>query len=55
MGGFMGTELPRVVVTLTEELYEKLEDYRRKQPKIPSRSEAVRELLDKALQRELMK
>ena len=51
----MGTELPRVVVTLTEELHKKLEDYRRKQSTIPSRSEAVRELLEKALEQELNK
>ena len=49
----MPTELPRVFVTLTEELFEKLEEYRRRQKKIPTRSEAIRDLLLKALKLEL--
>ena len=51
----MPTELPRMMLTLTPELLEKLEEYRRRQKRIPSKAEAVRELLEKALEQELSK
>jgi len=42
----------KVTVILTEELLKKLQNYRRAQPTIPSRSEAIARLLDKALKTE---
>jgi metal-responsive CopG/Arc/MetJ family transcriptional regulator len=42
----------KTTVTLTEELLKRLQDYRRAQPIIPSRSEAIAKLLDKALKTE---
>jgi hypothetical protein len=38
-----------VFVRLGGELYNRLEDFRRAQPKIPDRSEALRLLLERAL------
>ncbi len=46
------TKLPRVLVSFTEELLKKLDNYRRKQERIPSRSEAIRTLVEKALKAE---
>jgi len=42
----------KVTVILTEELLKRLQNYRRAQPIIPSRSEAIARLLDKALKTE---
>jgi metal-responsive CopG/Arc/MetJ family transcriptional regulator len=38
-----------VQVRLSGPLYQRLEDWRRSRPKIPARSEALRELLERAL------
>jgi len=46
------SERKKVTVTLTEELLKRLQNYRRAQPTIPSRSEAIAKLLDKALKTE---
>lgn len=42
----------KVSVTLPKDLLKRLEDYRRAQPSIPSRSDGVANLLDKALKKE---
>lgn len=45
----MPTKRPKVLIVLDEELIERLDDYRRSTKQIPSRSEAIRTLLDEAL------
>jgi len=42
----------KISVTLSKDLLERLENYRRAQHTIPSRSESVAKLLDKALKTE---
>lgn len=42
----------KTTVILSEDLLRRLEDYRRAQPAIPSRSQAIAKLLDKALKTE---
>jgi metal-responsive CopG/Arc/MetJ family transcriptional regulator len=44
----MATKKPQVLLTLDEELLERIEDYRYEN-RIPARSEAIRKLLRKAL------
>ena len=44
----MATKKPQVLLTLDEELLEKIEDYRYEN-RIPTRSETIRTLLRKAL------
>jgi metal-responsive CopG/Arc/MetJ family transcriptional regulator len=44
----MATKKPQVLLTLDEELLERIEDYRYEN-RIPTRSEAMRTLLDMAL------
>jgi len=46
------TKKAKMSVTLPKDLLERLENYRRAQHTIPSRSEAVAKLLDKALKAE---
>jgi len=45
----MPTEKPKILVVVDDEILERLENYRRQCNIIPSKSEAVRTLLDKAL------
>jgi metal-responsive CopG/Arc/MetJ family transcriptional regulator len=49
----MGTDRPRILVTLTDEIVEQIEEYRRRQKKIPTKSEAIKQLIEKALKLEL--
>lgn len=46
----MGTDKPRILITFTPELIERVDDYRY-QHRIPARSEAIRRLLDEALKK----
>jgi metal-responsive CopG/Arc/MetJ family transcriptional regulator len=39
----------KITITLSEEIFKRLEEYRRTKPTIPSRSKAVADLLDEAL------
>jgi len=48
----MATNKPRILLTVDEELIERIDDYRRTQKKIPPRSEAIRRLLDEALKKQ---
>ena len=48
----MGETRKKTSVMLSEDLKKRLEDYRRAQPAIPSKSEAIAELVDKALKTE---
>jgi metal-responsive CopG/Arc/MetJ family transcriptional regulator len=43
------TKVPKVRLELEDQLFTKIENWRRGRPKIPSRSEAVRQLLEQAL------
>jgi metal-responsive CopG/Arc/MetJ family transcriptional regulator len=45
----MAVRKVKITITVTEDLVKRLENYRRSKPKIPSRSEAVTELLDEML------
>lgn len=45
---FMATDKPRIMLTLTEELMEEIDDYRYEN-RIPARSEAIRQLIKEAL------
>ena len=47
---FMATKNPKILITLNEKLIDRLDDYRYEN-RIPSRSEAIRKLLDDALKR----
>jgi metal-responsive CopG/Arc/MetJ family transcriptional regulator len=47
----MPTDKPRIMVVVEEELLEDLDDYRRSQKQIPSRSEAIRQLLKEGLKK----
>jgi len=49
----MGTDRPRILVTLTDEIVEQIEEYRRRQKRIPTKSEAIKQLIEKALKLEL--
>ena len=44
----MSTDKPRILLTLSEELLEQIDDYRYKN-RIPARTEAIRQLIRKAL------
>lgn len=44
-----GEESERLQVVIPKSLSERLEDWRRKQPIIPTKSEAIRALVEKAL------
>ena len=44
----MTTSLPRIIITVKKELLDRIDDFRYKN-RIPTRSEAVRNLLEKAL------
>ena len=44
----MPTDKPRILLTLSEELLEEIDDYRYKN-RIPARTEAIRQLIKKAL------
>jgi metal-responsive CopG/Arc/MetJ family transcriptional regulator len=44
----MSTDKPRILLTLSEELLEEIDDYRYKN-RIPARTEAIRQLIKKAL------
>ena len=46
----MPTDKPKILVVVDDELIERLDNYRRNSKRIPSKSEAVRTLLDEALQ-----
>jgi metal-responsive CopG/Arc/MetJ family transcriptional regulator len=46
----MPTKKPQILLTLDEELLERIEDYRYGN-RIPTRSEAIRRLIDEALKR----
>ena len=46
---FMPTEKPKILIVVNDELIERLDNYRRHSKRIPSKSEAVRTLLDEAL------
>jgi len=39
----------KITITLPEDIVKRLEEYRRRKPTIPSRSEAIAELLDEIL------
>jgi metal-responsive CopG/Arc/MetJ family transcriptional regulator len=45
----MPTEKPKILVVVNDDLIERLDNYRRHSKRIPSKSEAVRTLLDEAL------
>ena len=47
----MPTEKPKILVVMHDDLIERLENYRRQCKNIPSKSEAVRTLLDEALKK----
>ncbi len=47
-----GTETARVQIVAPTTWIERIEEWRRKQPRIPSRSEAIRMLVDIALEEE---
>ena len=47
---FMPTKKPQILLTLDEDLLERIEDYRYGN-RIPSRTEAIRRLMDEALKR----
>ena len=44
----MATDKPRIMLTLTEELIEEIDDYRYEN-RIPARSKAIRQLIKEAL------
>lgn len=44
----MPTDKPRILLTLSDELLEEIDDYRYKN-RIPARTEAIRQLIRKAL------
>ena len=46
----MATKNPKILITLNEKLIDRLDDYRYEN-RIPSRSEAIRKLLDEALKK----
>jgi metal-responsive CopG/Arc/MetJ family transcriptional regulator len=46
---FMPTEKPKILIVVDDSLLERLDNYRRQSKRIPSKSEAVRILLDEAL------
>ena len=46
---FMPTDKPKILVVVDDELVERLDNYRRDSKRIPSKSEAVRTLLDESL------
>jgi metal-responsive CopG/Arc/MetJ family transcriptional regulator len=45
----MPTEKPKILIVVDDSLLERLDNYRRQSKRIPSKSEAVRILLDEAL------
>ena len=45
----MPTDKPKILVIVDDEIIERLDNYRRHKKRIPSKSEAVRTLLDEAL------
>ena len=45
----MPTEKPKILIVVDDYLLERLDNYRRQSKRIPSKSEAVRILLDEAL------
>jgi metal-responsive CopG/Arc/MetJ family transcriptional regulator len=47
----MPTEKPKILVVLDDDLIERLDNYRRQCKQIPSKSEAVRTLLNEALKK----
>jgi len=47
----MPTEKPKILVVVDNKLLERLDDYRRQCKQIPSKSEAIRTLLDEALKK----
>ena len=46
----MPTDKPKVLITMNDELLERVDDYRYEN-RIPSRSEAIRRLIDEALKK----
>jgi metal-responsive CopG/Arc/MetJ family transcriptional regulator len=47
-----GSETVRVQIVTSENWLERIDEWRRKQPRIPNRSEAIRVLVDWALERD---
>jgi len=47
----MPTAKPKILLIVDYALLERIENYRRSRPVIPSRNEAIRQLLDEALSR----
>jgi len=47
----MPTNKPKILVVLDDDLLERLDDYRRQCKQIPSKSEAIRTLLDESLKK----
>ena len=45
----MPSKLPKVLLLLDDELLRRIEDYRRRQEIIPSRNQALRQLIEEAL------
>jgi len=45
----MPTNKPKILVVVDDDLLERLDNYRRHSKRIPSKSEAVRSLLDESL------
>ena len=45
----MPSKSPRILLLLDDELLRRIEDYRRRQEIIPSRNQALRQLIDEAL------
>ena len=50
----MPTDKPRILLTLSEELLEEIDDYRYKN-RIPARTEAIRQLIRKSLPKKKVK
>ena len=48
----MPTKKPRIMVSIDDDLLKMLDDYRRRQEIIPSRSEAIRHFIERALREE---